>query len=711
MKPSFDFTDVFNDRIKSLNLIISEVESKSILLQYGIPVPRGIIVKTVEEIKDDFLQLSFPVVAKIASRELLHKTEIGGVITNINNTHELIDAYHTLIANGKRYGFTIEEILIEEQVNGTIEIIAGITNDPVFGPVLMAGIGGIYTHILDDVSFCLLPAKENSIIAMLKKLKGYPLIQGHRGRRININGLVDIFIKLGTFASYAAHYIQSVDCNPIIVNETQCVVADASITLFHKKIDNPFFVEEPNSSLMDTFFKPGSVAVVGASSVENKIGHVIVDCLTKSNFGGTIYPINPTQRTILGLPAYSSLNAIPKVPDIVIIAVDLGLVPSILDDMAALGCHNAIIISGGGKELGGSREELEQTIAAKARQYNIRIIGPNCIGTFDSFSQFDSFFYHVDRFSRPCQGQVSFITQSGTWGVTFMELSHKTGMSKMISYGNRVDVDEADMIAYLAHDANTRVIASYIEGLGKGRKYLKAVEKALHNKKPVVVFKTGRTQQAAHASLSHTGAYGGSYKLYRDIFEESGLIVTDSLHECFAASLALSWQPPAKGNRVALVSNGAGPMVNALDHFDHKSLELAPLGKDTLESMREHFSFFYIIQNPIDITGSATSDDYDYVMTQLMQDDAVDIIMPFFVFQNTPLDEAIVEKIATHNAAKKKPIVCCCTEGVYSTKMKDKLMQQGIPVYTHVNEWVVAAYAVMQWGKILSEGSICKSLS
>lgn len=712
MKTVVDFAEVYNRHVEANTLVISELESKLILSQYGIPAPRQVCAKTVEEAAKAALRLSFPVVAKIAAQGVLHKTEIGGVITGINNPDQLIDAYNTLIANAKRNaGISVEGILIEEQASGAVEIIAGIANDPVFGPVVMAGIGGIYTNLLDDVAFHILPAKEDEIHAMLKKLKGYPLLHGYRGKGINLDQLVDIFVKLCAFACDNAEYIQSIDCNPIIAGEKQCIVADAAISLLEKKTDSPFAIEEPNTSFMDTFFNPKRVAVVGASSVENKIGHVIVDCLKKSNFTGAIYPINPKQREILGFTAYPSLKAAPEVPDIVIIAVDLNMVPEILDEMSAIGSHNAIIISGGGKEIGGSREELERTVAEKAKAYNIRIIGPNCIGTFDSATHFDSFFYHMDRFTRPPQGTVSFITQSGTWGVAFMELSHKTGVSKMISYGNRVDVDEADLIAYLAHDDNTKVIASYIEGLGKGRKFLKAVATALSNNKPVVVYKTGRTPQAAHASVSHTGAYGGSYTIYHDILQDSGVILADSMHECFAASQALSLQPAARGGRVALVSNGAGPVVNALDLFGKKDLALATLSEASFKSMRDHFSFFYIVSNPVDITGSATSDDYDYVMTQLLNDDGVDIIMPFFVFQNTPLDEAIVEKMAAHNALRKKPIICCCTEGAYSAKMKEKLLQKGIPVFTHINEWVVAAYAVMQWGKILSGSNICKSSS
>jgi len=705
MNSFIDFNSVHTNCINNNIFVLSEIESKSILSKYGIPVPKGELVRNHNEVLEKSALLTFPVVAKISAQGLLHKTEYGGIITNINNKEELIIAFNNLnekVTNQNIKGYN--GILVEEQCYGQVEIIAGFSNDTVFGPVLMAGIGGIYTNLLNDVSFCILPATEKEIFNMLKKLKGYPLIEGYRGKGVNIDKLIHIFIKLGHLALDGREYIQSIDCNPIIASEYACTVADASIIFMQHKID-PLIIEEPDTKYLDKFFNPKSVAVVGASSVPNKIGHVIVDCLLKSAFNGTIFPINPQQTTILGLPSYSSLKLLPEIPDVVIVAVDLRFVPDILDEMAIIGSHNAIIISGGGKELGGNHKELENVIAKKAKEWNIRIIGPNCIGTFDSFTRFDSFFYHIDRFTRPPQGNISFITQSGTWGVGFMELSQITGLNKIVSYGNRVDVDEGDLIAYLGNDKQTTVIGSYIEGLGNGRKFLKSVAIAHKNKKPVVVFKTGRTMQAAHASVSHTGAHGGSYKLYYDILSDNGVILTDSLHECHAACVGLALQPPAKGNNVALVSNGAGPMVNALDLFPQKNLELATLSNKTIETMRNHFSFFYIVNNPVDLTGSATSDDYDFVLTSLLHDDGVDIIMPFFVFQNTPLDEAIIEKMVKHSNQKKKPIICCCTNGSYSDTMKEKFISKGIPIFTQIDHWVSAAYAVMQWGRKLKKES------
>jgi len=295
---------------------------------------------------------------------------------------------------------------------------------------------------------------------------------------------------------------------------------------------------------------------------------------------------------------------------------------------------------------------------------------------------------------------MGFITQSGTWGCAFLEEARIAGVSRMVSYGNRVDVDEGDLVAHLAEDPATTVIGSYIEGLGDGRKFLEAAGRAIGAGKPVVVFKTGRTSQSAKASVSHTGAYGGSYRVYEGVFSQHDIILTDSFHQLYAASETLATQPVPAGNRVAMVSNGAGPMVNAMDHFQKKGLELATLARNSVASMKEHFSFFYIVENPVDVTGSATAADYQYVINTLMEDENVDIIMPFFVFQDTPLDESIVERLEKLNGLKKKPILCCAVGGPYTLKMSDAIRKTGVPVYPNVVQWVAAASAMADWGEI-----------
>ena len=333
-------------------------------------------------------------------------------------------------------------------------------------------------------------------------------------------------------------------------------------------------------------------------------------------------------------------------------------------------------------------------------ELDVRVVGPNCIGAFDGDTRFDSFFHSHRRLLRPPAGSMSFITQSGTWGCSFLEAAEVPGVAKMVSYGNRVDVDEGDLVAFLAADPATKVIGSYIEGLSSGRKFLAAARDSVKKHgKPVVVFKTGRTERSARAAVSHTGAYGGTYRVYEGVLEQAGVITVDSFHELYAACKALAMQPPASGPRAAMLSNGAGPMVNALDLFPHKGLELVRLSRPTVGKMRDHFSFFYLVENPVDVTGSASAADYEFVIRSLMDDDRVDLIMPFFVFQDTPLDESIIERMAELVRESEKPIVSCAAGGPYTAEMSRAMEAVGAPVMPDVAQWVAGAAALVDWGR------------
>jgi 3-hydroxypropionyl-CoA synthetase (ADP-forming) len=473
-----------------------------------------------------------------------------------------------------------------------------------------------------------------------------------------------------------------------------------------QKVPDPFShfsraPEPPRTEHLETFFNPASVAVVGASAGEGKIGNVIVDSLVNYEFKGRIYPVNPNRDEILGIKCYPSLGALPETPDLAVMVIDLEEGPDLMRELARLGVHNMIIVSGGGKELGSEREGIEREMSALSRELDIRVIGPNCIGVFDGRTRFDTFFHHHRRLQRPPPGHMSFITQSGTWGACFLESAEVVGARRMVSYGNRVDVDEGDLVANLARDPETRVIASYIEGLSEGRKFLAAAREAVQEYgKPVVVYKSGRSPRSAQAAVSHTGAFGGSYSIYEGALEQAGIIAVDSFHELIAASKALALQPAAAGARAAMLSNGAGPMVNAIDIFAEKGLELVKLSRESVKTMREHFSYFYIVENPVDVTGSASAEDYEFVIRALLTDDNVDIIMPYFVFQDTPLDESIIERMVAILRDAKKPIVSCAVGGPYTSRMSKALEGLGAPVLSDVVQWVAAASALARWGNV-----------
>jgi len=702
----YDFLKRISGLRQSGAKTVPEDELKKILSLYGVPVPEGRLCRTMDEAAEFSSETGFPVVLKLSSDKILHKTELKGVRLDLSSKDEVREAFTEMDTDFKKKNIEgYLGLLVEKQAPEGTELIIGLQHDNAFGPVLMMGLGGILTDLLRDVVFRTIPLTRNDILEALEHLNLWPLLSGYRGKApLAVDKIVDAIHAIASFGTDFAGQYESIDFNPLIASPEGCILVDAKMVISDKEIPaQTSAMESPRVSHMTGFFNPASVAVIGASNTPGKIGYTILDSLINLNFKGKVYPINPNAKEVLGLKAYASLSELPEIPEMVAISVGLELIPDIITEMGKTGAHNAFIVSGGGKELGGQRADIEGRISALARANDVRIIGPNCIGSFDGNNRFDSFFYPRGRLKRPGGGPVSFITQSGTWGCAFLENAADTGVSKMVSYGNRVDVDEGDLIAYLATDTDTKVIGSYLEGLGDGRKFLEGVNIARSAGKPVVVFKTGRNKVSAHAAVSHTGAYGGSYEIYKDALEQGGVILTDSFHELYAACATLALQPPARGNRVALVSNGAGPMVNAIDLFPSKNLDLTRLSRESFKAMRDKFSFFYIVENPVDVTGSATGADYEFVIETLIKDDNVDIIMPFFVFQNAPLDESIVERLAAINARKLKPIVCCSTGGAYSEKMGSAIIKTGIPVFTRVAEWVAGASALAQWARIIKK--------
>jgi 3-hydroxypropionyl-CoA synthetase (ADP-forming) len=692
---------VVKEVIANKHKVITEEQAKQILESYGIRVPPYALVKSEEEAVREAKRIGFPLVMKVVSPEILHKTDVGGVKVGIKSEQEVIETFRSMYDRlaGK---YDVKGILLEKMVPQGIELIVGLQYDEQFGPVIMVGLGGIFTEVYRDVSFRMLPISKQDALDMLNELNGKKVLEGFRGSKpINKDMLAEALVSIGKLGIDMAAYYDSVDFNPIVVYPDDYAVVDAKIILREKPLDNPISTAEPNIKHMEKFFYPRSVAVVGASATPGKVGYSVLDSIAKHEFKGEVYPINPTRSEIMGLKAYKSLEDIGKPVDLVVVVVDVLQTPAIMEQAAKLGIHNILIISGGGKELGGERAEAERRIKELAEKYDMRVIGPNCIGMFNAENRLDAAFQGHVRMIRPPLGPVSFLTQSGTIGISFMESAESFGMSKMISYGNRADVDEADMIWYLAHDPNTKVIGLYVEGFGDGRKFANTARRVIKELgKPIVIWKSGRTQRGAKQAVSHTGSMGGSYAVVKGALKQAGVILVDSYQELVGTLKALAWQPAAKGNRVALVSNGIGPVISAIDHFERLGLEVAQISESTLKAFKEHYPPTFVIGNPLDVTGSATSSDYKFAIEKFMEDPNVDIIMPWFVFQDDPLDEGIVDVLAELNKDKKKPILAGAIGGQYTAKMVKAIESKGIPFYNEIIPWVRAAAALVEWGRV-----------
>jgi 3-hydroxypropionyl-CoA synthetase (ADP-forming) len=690
---------VFEDAFKNQTKVITEEIAKDILTDYNIKVPHFALVKDVENAVREANSIGYPLVAKIVSPQILHKTDVGGVKIDLKNEEDVKSAFNDMYERlSKEYD--VKGVLLEKMVPKGVEMIVGLQNDPQFGPVIMVGLGGIFTELFKDVSFRVLPITKDDAMEMIEELKGKMLLKGYRGSQpINLDMLSNALVNIGKLGFDISSYYESIDFNPIIVYPDSYYVADAKILLSDTPKYDIISTAQPNSAHMDLFFNAKSIALIGASPEVGKVGNSVLESLVKHDYKGKVFPVNAKgYPEIMGLKAYKSLDEISEPIDVVVVTVDLKFVPDLLKICGQKKIHNVVIISGGGKELGGERAEIEQQIKDLSAKLDIRIIGPNCIGMFNGENRLDCAFQGHERMLRPKNGNVSFLSQSGTIGIAFMEHSAPFGMSKMISYGNRSDVDEADMIWYLSEDPQTKVIGLYVEGLGDGRKFVNTAKKVIsERKKPIVVFKNGRTTRGAKQAASHTGSLGGTYTVVKGTFSQSGIISVDSYDELTASLKALSWQPIPKGNRVAMVTNGAGPIIAAIDQFERLGLEVANLGDQSISAFKFHYPPTYVIGNPCDITGSANAADYKFAIQTFMDDPNVDIVMPWFVFQDDPLEEDIIEILAEFNKQRKKPILIGALGGPFTQKMANKLEENQIPVYLSVNTWATAAGSLAKW--------------
>ncbi|MEM1749081.1 MAG: CoA-binding protein, partial [Sulfolobales archaeon] len=314
-----------------------------------------------------------------------------------------------------------------------------------------------------------------------------------------------------------------------------------------------------SSGTISKFFYPNSVAVVGASRDPSKVGYQLLYNLI-SKYKGRVYPINPHVSEVLGLKAYPRITSVPDDIDLAVISVPASTVPSVMEDCSLKGVKNVIVISAGFKELGTVEGiEGERKIVEIAKKFGMRVIGPNCMGVYVPKIGLNTTFLNPDRMDFPEHGNISFISQSGAFGIAVLDWAamRGIGISKFVSLGNKCDVDESDMLDYLVGDEDTQVITMYIEGVEVGRRFIKSL-KSTTPVKPVVILKAGRSEEGVRAIASHTGSLAGADIVYDAAFKQCGVLRAYGMDELFDMALSLSLQPPAQGMRVGILTVGGG---------------------------------------------------------------------------------------------------------------------------------------------------------
>lgn len=406
--------------------------------------------------------------------------------------------------------------------------------------------------------------------------------------------------------------------------------------------------------MLETFFKPDGVVVIGASRDPRKLGHGVVRNLIDYHYHGAIYPVNPRASEILGLACYDSLEEVPDPVDLAVVVVPASAVPETLRQCGERRIKHAIVVSGGFSETGKEGRELEQALVDVAREYDIRVIGPNCIGTIDTHTPVNTTFVT----GMPEPGEIGFSSQSGAMVAAVIDWARGAGVgfSRIVSLGNQVDVNETQMIETVCRDPQTRVITAYIEGVSNGRAFMEKASEAA-SEKPFVVLKGGHGEGGRQAVASHTGALAGRFEVYRAAFKRCGVQQAESMEEMFDWARALAWQPLPEGNRVAVLTNAGGPAILAVDALEEAGLEMAPLSESTREYLASRLPRAASTGNPVDVLAGSGPGTYAVALDALLSDETVDAVVVIQAPQDWFLPASLAEVVGEVTGVHKKPVV------------------------------------------------------
>jgi len=407
----------------------------------------------------------------------------------------------------------------------------------------------------------------------------------------------------------------------------------------------------------------------------------------------------------MGSKAYHSLNEIPGELDLAVIAVPAPVVPSVIDECLSKHVKAAVIISGGFKEVGEKGGRLELEIKEKIEGGSLRIIGPNCIGVYDPSNHVDTLFLPRYRLRRPKPGPIAFISQSGAFGSAVLDwaASQEIGISKFISIGNKIDVDEVDLLNYLVDDPLTKCITLYVESIDRGREFLKTASRVTDSK-PLIVLKGGVTQEGARAALSHTGSMAGSAKIYEGVLEQAGAMQAETVDELFDYARVLAYQPtPSDQKNIAIVTNGGGFGVISTDEVSKLDLKLANFNHETLKKLQEKLPDYAIPHNPLDLVGDADVDRYRFALNAVSSDPNVGIVLVIVLLQTSYIESDVVDAITESHVTYGKPTIVCTIGGEFTQMLVKMLEEDHIPSYVTPERAVNAINALIKYRKALED--------
>lgn len=659
----------------------NEYEGALLLREWGIPVVDQILAADEEDAADAADKLGFPVVLKVCSEKVLHKTEQGGVVLNVPDRQALRTAARDMLA---RFDGIAPKLLVQKMAGPGVELILGAMRDPVFGPVVLAGIGGIFTEIFRDTAVEIAPVDLKTARAMLMRLKGAALLQGYRSRLpVDVEAVARALQVLSRLVA-KRHDIIEIDVNPLIVRENGALAVDALVRCNGKPRARE--AKAPDAGTVDPFFNPGSIALIGASKTPGKGGNIILRNLLKAGFQGRIYPINPGADEILGMKAYARVSEVPDPVDLAMFVIPKAAVPEALKDCAVKGVRNIILSTGGYSDAGESGLAEQKELARHARATGLRLMGPNSIGIINPGAGLATSIVGLERI-RP--GGVSLIGQSGVfssgWGRWIADYG-PFGIAKVACIGNKADINESDLLEYLAGDDQTATIGMYLEGVVDGGRFIRAAASAC-SKKPVVVAKSGRSEAGAAAVASHTGSLACSDVVFEAVCRRTGLVRVRDSEAFFDTLSAFESLPLPRGNRMGVLSiTGMGCVVST-DAAEDLGIEIPPLKPATLSKLRQVIPAWAPVRNPVDVWSAVeqhgSKKTMSHIAASLLEQQDIDALLMIFVLMPESIfdiSEAFADIIKAH---PHKPVFVSYYGGTRKEMLHihEGFLRLGVPAY------------------------------
>ncbi|MGW1711630.1 acetate--CoA ligase family protein [Streptomyces sp. NPDC002206] len=678
-------------------------EGKIVADAYGIAVPGEELAQDVDEAVAFADRLGGPVVLKIVSPDVLHKTDAGGVVVGVEGSPQVRAAFQRIIENVRAYApdARIDGVQVQQLVPPGQEVIVGAVTDPTFGKVVAFGLGGVLVEVLKDITFRLAPVSADEALSMLDSIGAAEILRGVRGAApVDRWALAEQIRRVSQLVTDFPE-IAEVDLNPVIAAPDGAIAADIRILLATETVKpRRTYSREEILASMRRLMEPRSVAVIGASNEQGKIGNSVMRNLIDGGFSGEIHPVNPRADDILGRKAYKSVTDVPGEVDVAVFAIPAKFVASALEEVGRKGIPNAVLIPSGFAETG--EQALQDEIVAIGEQYGVRLLGPNIYGYYSTWQDLCATFctpYDV-------KGGVALTSQSGGIGMAILGFarSTKTGVSAIVGLGNKSDIDEDDLLTWFGEDPNTKCIAMHLEDLKDGRAFVEAA-RATVPKKPIVVLKAGRTSAGAKAAGSHTGALAGDDAVYDDILRQAGVIRAPGLNDMLEYARALPVLPAPKGDNVVIITGAGGSGVLLSDAIVDNGLSLMEIPPDLDTAFKAFIPPFGAAGNPIDITGGEPPSTYEATIRLGMEDPRIHalvlgywhtIVTPPMVFAE--LTARVVAEFRERGI--EKPVVASLAGDTEVEEACQYLFEHGVAAYPYTTEKPVAVLgAKYRWAR------------